>query len=164
MPPSLLSRPLLSSFLQLYPCEYATRSYNTRSVTNHVIRPKLLIHIFIGSRLAAIAGDEQMSFGDKLVNWIGMLVGAIVGFGIGFIIYRRTMSRAAELAREDEQLNGGAAEEGHGGSFYDSEPTMMDPEDAAELLDDDVSLWDTQIDEYRDEDDVGKQNSQGTRK
>ena len=53
-----------------------------------------------------------MSFRDKLVNWLGMLVGGLVGFGIGYIIYRRTMARAAELAREDEQVNGGAAEEG----------------------------------------------------
>ena len=109
-----------------------------------------------------------MSFGDKLINWIGMLVGAAIGFGIGYIIYRRTMARAAELAREDEQL-GNAAEEGHAGGnsvggFYDSEPTMMDPEDAAELLDDDdLSMWETQVDEYRDEEDGGGK-TQETRK
>lgn len=109
-----------------------------------------------------------MSFGDKLINWIGMLVGAVIGFGIGFIIYRRTMSRAAELAREDEHSrhNGAAAEEGQAGGFHDSEPTMMDPEDAAELLnDDDMSMWETQVDEYRDEDDdSGKQTGQNVRK
>jgi|SRR5687767_1297278 hypothetical protein len=105
-----------------------------------------------------------MSFGDKLINWIGMLVGAIIGFTIGYLIYRRTMSRAAELAREDDQNNGAAAEEGHGG-FYDSESTMMDPEDAAELLnDDDVSLWETQVDEYHDEEDSGKRTREETRK
>ncbi|KAK0389617.1 hypothetical protein NLU13_3192 [Sarocladium strictum] len=131
-------------------------------ISTSISMPKLFIHIFIGSRLAAIAEDEKMSFRDKLVNWTGMLVGGLVGFGIGYIIYRRTMARAAELAREDEQANGGAAEQGHGGGFYDSEPTMMDPEDAAELLDDDdVSLWDTQVDdEYCDEDDAGKPSQQ----
>jgi hypothetical protein len=99
-----------------------------------------------------------------------MLVGAIIGFGIGYIIYRRTMARAAELAREDEHAhhhhNGAAAEEGQAGGFYDSEPTMMDPEDAAELLnDDDMSMWETQVDEYRDEeDDSAKGTSQNVRR
>jgi hypothetical protein len=129
-------------------------------------RPKLLIHIFIGSRLAAIAEDEEMSFGDRVVNYLGMLLGGIIGFGIGLIIYRRTMARAAELAREDDEESHGqgaaaAAEEGQARGFYDSEATMMDPEDAAELLgDDDISLWDTQVDEgYRDEED-GKRTGQ----
>lgn len=122
--------------------------------------PKLLVHVFIGSRLAALAenGDE-MSLGDKLINYFSMAVSAIVGVAVGWIVYRRTMARAAEVARET------AAEEGHGARVYlDTEDTMMDPEDAAALMsDDDLSLWETQVndDGYRDEDDDGDDGDWG---
>ncbi|KAF3762428.1 hypothetical protein M406DRAFT_239911, partial [Cryphonectria parasitica EP155] len=66
--------------------------------------PKLLVHVFIGSRLALLAerGDE-MGFGDRLVNYLSMLIGAGVGIGVGYVIYRRTMARAEQLAREEAE-------------------------------------------------------------
>ncbi|KAL7819068.1 hypothetical protein V8C26DRAFT_35435 [Trichoderma gracile] len=122
--------------------------------------PKLLIHIFIGSRLAIIAEQgDAMSLRDKVVNYTGMFVGGAIGAAAGIIIYRRTMARAEELAREEAVLV--AAEEGGAVVAYeDTDDTLMDPEDAANVMgDDDVSLWDTQGDdgwgEYNDEDEEG---------
>ncbi|KAM0252309.1 hypothetical protein ACHAQJ_007802 [Trichoderma viride] len=119
--------------------------------------PKLLVHIFIGSRLAIIAEEgDSMSLRDKVINYTSMIIGGAVGAAAGIIIYRRTMARAEELAREEVIIN--AAEEGEGG-YEDTEDTLMDPEDAAHAMgDDDVSLWDTQIDDgwgdaYDDEED-----------
>ncbi|KAL6804761.1 hypothetical protein GGI42DRAFT_303219 [Trichoderma sp. SZMC 28013] len=108
--------------------------------------PKLLIHIFIGSRLAIIAEQgDAMPLRDKIVNYTGMFIGGAIGAAAGFIIYRRTMARAAELAREEATIN--AAEEGIGG-YEDTDDTLMDPEDAADVMgDDDVSLWDNQGDD-----------------
>lgn len=61
------------------------------------------------------------------------------------------MARAAELAREAAIDT--AAEEGDAG-YQDTEATLLDPEDAATLMsDDDISLWEAQTQEYRDEDD-----------
>lgn len=113
--------------------------------------PKLLVHVFIGSRLALLAekGDE-MGFGDKLVNYLSMGVGGLVGAGVGYFIYRRTMARAAELAREEAEA-GRPFEEGRGRVDYADEDgaggedaRLMDPNDAAALMvdDDDISLWD----------------------
>lgn len=118
----------------------------------------MLVHVFIGSRLAALAEDENMSLGAKAVNWMSMIVGGGIGAAVGLIIYRRTMARAAELAREDA-MAGGAAEQGDAG-YEDAEAsTLMDPDDAAELMsDDDMSLWDTQVDDYRDDDGEGVQD------
>ncbi|KAL6895524.1 hypothetical protein HDV57DRAFT_12933 [Trichoderma longibrachiatum] len=118
--------------------------------------PKLLIHIFIGSRLAIIAEQgDSMSLRDKVVNYTGMIVGGAIGAAAGIIIYRRTMARAEELAREEAVII--AAEEGAVAAYEDTDDTLMDPEDAANVMgDDDVSLWDTQGDdgwgEYNDED------------
>ncbi|KAL6868393.1 hypothetical protein J3F83DRAFT_736908 [Trichoderma novae-zelandiae] len=118
--------------------------------------PKLLIHIFIGSRLALIAEQgDSMSLRDKIVNYTSMIIGGAIGAAAGIIIYRRTMARAEELAREEATILA-AAEEGAGG-YEDAEDTLMDPEDAAHVMgDDDVSLWDNQGDdgwgEYNDDD------------
>lgn len=92
-----------------------------------------------------------------MINYAGMIVGGAIGAAAGIIIYRRTMARAAELARE-EAAGISAAEEGVGG-YEDTDDTLLDPEDAAHAMgDDDVSLWDNQVDDgwgdaYEDEDD-----------
>lgn len=117
--------------------------------------PKLLIHVFIGSRLAILAEEgDKMTAGDKAINYIGMAVGGAIGLAVGLAIYRRTMARAAELARE-EGRDIDAAEQGDGG-YDDTDTTLLDPEDAAAIMDDDaLSLWDTQgngWDEYNDDD------------
>ncbi|ETS87594.1 hypothetical protein PFICI_01422 [Pestalotiopsis fici W106-1] len=121
--------------------------------------PKLLVHVFIGSRLAQLAEDDDMSTGDKVINYLSMLVGGLLGMGIGLFVYRRTMARAEELAREEAGEDGPLAgdvdyedlEEGvlqnHGGS-------PRGESDAAALMDDDdISLWETDAmdDGYRDD-------------
>lgn len=122
--------------------------------------PKLLVHVFIGSRLALLAekGDE-MGFGDKLVNYLSMGVGGLVGAGVGYFIYRRTMARAAELAREEAET-GRPFEEGRTRTDYADEDgaggedaRLMDPNDAAALMvdDDDISLWDQDNGEFEEE-------------
>ena len=92
-----------------------------------------------------------MTMKDRFINYLSMAIGGSIGIGVGLVIYRRTMARAEELAREEAMQ--AAAEEGDGG-FEDSEITLMDPEDAAALMsDDDVSLWEANNDDYRDETD-----------
>lgn len=124
--------------------------------------PKLLVHVFIGSRLALLA-EKDMTFGDRLVNYASMLIGGLVGMGVGYFIYRRTMARAAELAREEAQagrpLGSGRAA---GAEYADDDigeggedARLMDPNDAAALMvdDDDISLWDAAGDsQFEDED------------
>ena len=53
-----------------------------------IVTPKLLIHIFIGSRLAAI-GDGKMDAGTRAFNWISIIVSMIIGAVTGWLIYRR---------------------------------------------------------------------------
>jgi hypothetical protein len=129
-------------------------------------RPKLLVHIFIGSRLALLAeSGDKMSAGDRVINYLSMALGGILGFGVGLLIYRRTMARAAELMREAELEEGGALldaeamEAGGAETDYDENDTLVHPDelDAAAIMDDDdISLWDTEGgDGYRDSWDEG---------
>ncbi|KAJ0121327.1 tlg2-vesicle protein of 38 kda [Diaporthe amygdali] len=123
--------------------------------------PKLLVHVFIGSRLALLA-EKEMTFGDRLVNYASMLVGGLVGMGVGYFIYRRTMARAAELAREEAQAGRPLDGRAPGAEYADDDigeggedARLMDPNDAAALMvdDDDISLWDTTGDsQFEDED------------
>lgn len=133
--------------------------------------PKLLVHVFIGSRLALLAeGGDEMTTADRLVNYASMLVGGTVGTGVGYFIYRRTMARAAELAREEAEAEGGRPLDGRGAGAagVDDElveggedVALMDPGDAAALMvdDDDISLWDTAGDDggFEEEEDATAQ-------
>lgn len=121
--------------------------------------PKLLVHVFIGSRIALLAEKgDTMTAGDKAINYLSMLIGAAVGLFVGLIIYRRTMARAAQLAREDglDPTALATTEEGEAGYLDSDNSPLMDPEDAAVLMsDDDISLWERDGLEngYHDDDD-----------
>lgn len=122
--------------------------------------PKLLVHVFIGSRIALLAEKgDRMTAGDKAINYLSMLIGASVGIAVGLVIYRRTMARAAQLARDDgldPTALATTAEEGEAGYLDSDNSPLMDPEDAAVLMsDDDISLWerDGLGNGYHDDDD-----------
>ncbi|KAI0140953.1 hypothetical protein F4776DRAFT_661777 [Hypoxylon sp. NC0597] len=150
------------------------------AIATTMATPKLLVHVFIGSRLALLAETgDKMSVGDKVVNYMSMLLGSVLGIALSLFIYRRTMARAKELAREeaaengvaidgDEELNYEDLEEGVlsgiGGSGRQQRPGEAD--EAALMDDDDISLWDTDgvEDGYRDESDgEGNKTDNGKR-
>ncbi|KAI0104764.1 hypothetical protein GGR51DRAFT_218846 [Nemania sp. FL0031] len=143
--------------------------------------PKLLIHVFIGDRLAQLADSDDMPTSTRIVNYLSILFGAVVGATVGWFVYQRTMRRAKELALEEAAATDGntvllSDEFG----YDDVEEGILGPgqtrrsgeSDAAALMDDDdISLWDTTEsphDAYRDEDDFdanpGKIGNEATRR
>ncbi|KAI0383809.1 hypothetical protein F5Y04DRAFT_249743 [Hypomontagnella monticulosa] len=158
--PFSLSNGFLATIPSISPLRFA--------LATAIASPKLMVHVFIGSRLALLAesGDE-MSVGDKVVNYLSMLLGSVVGIALSLLIYRRTMARAKELAREEAAENGvvidgddgdldyADLEEGVLGGSANGNGTQRPGEaDAAALMDDDdISLWETDAVEggYRDE-------------
>ena len=152
--PYSLSNAAISTFPTVHPLSYA--------LATTIVSPKLLIHVFIGSRLAQIAeSGGTMDAGTKAINWISIILGSILGAAVGYIIYQKTMQRAKEL--EVEEI-ANAAEEGRGGSGVGSGATnareagrgytdsLEGDEDAAVLMDpDDISLWGDDAEQgYRD--------------
>ncbi|KAL8862893.1 MAG: hypothetical protein Q9178_000835 [Gyalolechia marmorata] len=72
--------------------------------------PKLIIPIFIGTRLAAIArSGEKMDATSKAINWISIVGGLILGMVTGWLIYKKTTARARQLESEE---NGGERRRG----------------------------------------------------
>ncbi|MCJ1414353.1 Tlg2-vesicle protein [Xylographa parallela] len=63
-----------------------------------IASPKLLIHVFIGSRLAAINKSDPLG---KAVNWASIIGGMILGAVTGWLIYSRTVARARQLEKEE---------------------------------------------------------------
>ena len=93
--PYSLSNGAMSTFPTVHPGMYA--------LATAIITPKLFIHVFIGSRLAAIAkSGETMSTATKVVNYTSMAVFGLIGAGVGWYIYQKTMARARELEAEEE--------------------------------------------------------------
>ncbi|KAK8139889.1 hypothetical protein PG984_001012 [Apiospora sp. TS-2023a] len=166
--PYSLSNGFLATIPSISPVSFA--------LATALASPKLLIHIFIGSRLAMLGGDA-MTAGDKAINYLSMLLSMVVGTVIGLVIYRRTMARAKELALEEAAETGGVIDpEGEVpfGEYGDEEDGDLEQgvlstslsggsrssrrgeSDAAALMDDDdISLWETDAimeHGYRDDD------------
>ena len=94
--PYSLSNGAMSTFPTVQPAMYA--------LATAIITPKLLVHVFIGSRLAAIANsDEKMSAGTRALNYVSIAVGVTIGIVTGWYIYQKTMARAQQL--EEEEAN-----------------------------------------------------------
>lgn len=175
--PYSLSNGFLATVPSIQPMSFA--------IATAFASPKLLVHVFIGSRLALLAEKgDTMGFGDRVINYVSMLIGGLVGMGVGYFIYRRTMARAAELAREDAERgrplegrrsSGGSSRGAFGGpplrEYADEDVVahggedarLMDPNDAAALMvdDDDISLWDAAGDDEHDRFEDDEQGGRG---
>ena len=90
--PYSLSNGALSTFQTISPLNFA--------LATALATPKLLIHVFIGSRLGALAGP--MDGTTKAVNWASIIFGSILGAGTGWWVYKRTQARARQLEAEEQ--------------------------------------------------------------
>lgn len=114
--------------------------------------PKLFIHVFIGHRFAVLVDEgAKMDTVTRIVNYASIVAGSLLGIGLGYYIYQRTVARAKQLELDESQ--GLTRTPGSGGNrdgYF--EAPLDDPEAfAAEGMDDDdISLWDNDEDAYRD--------------
>ncbi|EEP75788.1 conserved hypothetical protein [Uncinocarpus reesii 1704] len=90
-----------------------------------IVTPRLLVPVFIGSRLRVLAhSGEKMGAGTKAVNIISIVIGVCIGIFTGWYIYKRTLARAAELEAEERailaQAGGDPSQLPTPGSFVDN--------------------------------------------
>ena len=92
--PYSLSNGALSTFPTVHPAMFA--------LATTIVTPKLFVHVFIGSRLAAIAKNGgEMSFGDRAINYVSIVISMTVGIFTGWYIYQKTLVRARQLEEEE---------------------------------------------------------------
>lgn len=69
-----------------------------------IASPKLLLHVFIGSRLGAIAeSGGKMDAKTKLVSYVSIFIGLCAGIATGWFMYTKTKARARELEAEERE-------------------------------------------------------------
>ncbi|EME44269.1 hypothetical protein DOTSEDRAFT_71937 [Dothistroma septosporum NZE10] len=123
-----------------------------------IASPKLLLHIFVGSRIGALAeGGDKMDTSAKIISYLSIIIGMALGVGTGYVIYTRTKARAKQLeADEAAAATTGRRESEHSADYNDD----LDEREATNALRSsrsDISLHTTYADEadlengYRDE-------------
>lgn len=97
---------------------FETVKPSTFALATAIVTPKLMIHVFIGSRLAVIArSGGKMDAMTKSINWLSIIVGVIIGALTAWFIYKRyspvylsrfnkseissTLARSRELEAEE---------------------------------------------------------------
>ncbi|KAK5325989.1 Tlg2-vesicle protein [Exophiala xenobiotica] len=130
-----------------------------------LISPKLLIHVFIGSRLAKIAKNKgEMSAGTKALNWFSIIFFGLLGASVGWFIYRKTMERARTLEAEEQgRVREESRRTGHiPDRFTDDPEAQLAAETLARDEDDEVAYFDDEPspqsyqDDQNEEDVFGK--------
>lgn len=139
--PYSLSNAAMSTFPTVQPLSFALATL--------IASPKLLIHVFIGSRLADIAErGGTMDMSTRIINYSSIILGVTLGGVVGFVIYRKTIKRAREL--EIEELEAARGE--LGGDVGRNYGDLSEDADVAALMsDDDISLWNQDSNGFQDE-------------
>ena len=149
--PYSLSNAALATFPTIRPWQFAAATA--------IATPKLLIHVFIGSRLAELtrSGEKGLDLGGKVANWLGIGIGVAIGALTGWVIYRRTVARARELEGEEwDKVDERERALQHPAEFEeDDDEDGTSPRDrprSANRTDDDIDfLDDSDANGYRDE-------------
>jgi hypothetical protein len=80
----------MSTFPTVHPLKYA--------LATAIASPKLIIHIFVGSRLAALAKNGgSMDAGTKAINYASIAGGIVIGVAVGLTIYQRYFASGASF-------------------------------------------------------------------
>jgi uncharacterized membrane protein YdjX (TVP38/TMEM64 family) len=104
-----------------------------------IASPKLLLHIFVGSKIGELAEEgDKMDTKTQIISYLSIAVGMLLGVGTGYLIYMRTAARAKVLEAEEAAAMAGAGRDG--------------ADDGAEYIDD--PMLREQIDTLREEDDI----------
>ncbi|KAI5786468.1 hypothetical protein DFH27DRAFT_260020 [Peziza echinospora] len=84
--------------------------------------PKLMIHIFIGTRLRMLAEEgRKMDAKTRAINYGSVIGGLILGVATGWIIYKRTIARAKQLEHEERaNIRGTRTSTSSGRPSYDA--------------------------------------------
>ncbi|KAI9684086.1 MAG: Tlg2-vesicle protein [Trizodia sp. TS-e1964] len=142
--PYSLSNGAMSTFPTVHPLMFA--------LATAISTPKLLIHVFIGSRLAIIAEKgEEMDTATTILNYASIVGGALLGAATGYFIYQRTMARSQQLEAEEQSQIAAAIrnQSGHGNFADDLDEAAISS--TAPLDGDEIDFYED--DYYDDEDD-----------
>ncbi|KAK5171944.1 Tlg2-vesicle protein [Saxophila tyrrhenica] len=123
-----------------------------------IASPKLLLHIFVGSRLGDLAENgDKMDTKTRIVSYLSIIIGMVAGIATGYFVYVRTKARAKQLEAEEATAARAGPRTSNAGPDYIDDSDEQDARNALRRGDDDISLHHTYEDDleggggYRDE-------------
>lgn len=120
-----------------------------------IASPKLVLHVFVGSRLGAIAeSGDKMDAKTKAISYLSIALGMVAGIATGWFMYTKTKSRSAELEAEEREAairaeEGDEEYEEEGQYQYSDDPVEREAADAIGRGDDEFSMHSAK-DGYKD--------------
>jgi hypothetical protein len=120
-------------------------------IATALVSPKLLLHVFVGSKLGELAEKgKTMDARTKAISYISIAIGIIAGALTGWVIYRQTKLRAKELEEQERQhVRTGSRDTIR--SEYSDDPGALEAAEALREDEDDISLREQWDEEYEDE-------------
>ncbi|KAI4613208.1 hypothetical protein J4E83_007620 [Alternaria metachromatica] len=130
---------------------FPTVHWASYALATAIVSPKLMLHIFIGSQLEKIAeSGGKMDPGTKALSYVSIFIGLVAGVTTGWLVYRKTKARAAQLEAEERAGIRRMSIEDLEHEYAD-DPGALEAAERLREEDDDISLRTTWDDEYRDE-------------
>lgn len=129
-----------------------------------IASPKLILHVFVGSRLGAIAeSGDKMDAKTKAISYLSIALGMVAGAATGWFMYTKTKDRAREIEAEEREAairaEEGDAEYAEEGRYqYSDDPEERDAAGTLGRDEDEFSLH-TARGEYRDSSSSGEDDS-----
>jgi hypothetical protein len=130
---------------------FPTVHWASYALATAIVSPKLMLHIFIGSQLEKIAeSGGKMDPKTKALSYVSIFIGLVAGVTTGWLVYRKTKARAAQLEAEERAgVRRMSIEDLE--NEYSDDPGALEAAERLREEDDDISLRTTWDDEYRDE-------------
>ncbi|USP77128.1 hypothetical protein yc1106_04402 [Curvularia clavata] len=130
---------------------FPTVHWASYALATAIVSPKLMLHIFIGSQLEKIAeSGGKMDIRTKALSYMSILIGLIAGVTTGWLVYRKTKARAAQLEAEERAGVRRVSIEDLENEYHD-DPGALEAAERLREEDDDISLRTAWEDEYHDE-------------
>lgn len=134
-----------------------TIRWHTFAIATALATPKLLLGVFVGSRLGDLAENgHKMDTKTKIVSYISIAIGISAGIATGYLVYARTKARARQLEAEEAAAAVSGPRTSSLGSDFIDDPDEQEAVDTLRREADDISLHRTYSDDveagqYRDD-------------
>ncbi|KAF1828614.1 hypothetical protein BDW02DRAFT_537870 [Decorospora gaudefroyi] len=127
---------------------FPTVHWASYALATAIVSPKLMLHVFIGSQLEKIG--DKMDPKTKALSYISIVIGLIAGITTGWLVYRKTKARAAQLEAEERAGIRRMSIEDLEHEYAD-DPGALEAAERLREDEDDISLRSAWDDEYRDD-------------
>lgn len=129
-----------------------TVSLASFALSTAIVSPKLLLHVFVGSKLGELAEKgEEMDAKTKMISYISIAIGICAGAITGWVIYRQTKIRARQLEEEERQTVRRHSRDEIAAEYAD-DPSALEAAEALREEEDDISLRETWEEDYEEDD------------